>query len=171
MINGWERIRFADSVVTTLAMVGAIGSSTLVGAGIGYLVTLLWFSNTRANGAAAFLISAIAAGLFTSVVVFVAIVCRHHNPSGRTVLVPAVLWLIVAIQLTLTICKGSFITPKNALWILKSGDQRSFELNWLITGWLVILMSLAAALSASRLILRGRHSHPPQPPTSNALNS
>lgn len=146
--------RLPDSVATTLAMVWAIGSSILIGAGIGFLVTVLWFSNTRADGAAAFLIAAIAAGLFTSVVVFVAIVHRHHAPSPKVVVVPAGLWLLVAIQLTLTTCKGSFITAQNALWILKSRDQRSYELNWLITGWLAILISLLAALSASRLILR-----------------
>jgi hypothetical protein len=49
--------RLPDSVVTTLAMVGAIPSSILVGAGIGYLVTVLWLSNTRSDGAAAFLIA------------------------------------------------------------------------------------------------------------------
>jgi hypothetical protein len=151
-------------------MVGAIPSSILVGAGIGYLVTVLWLSNTRSDGAAAFLIAAIASGLFSSVVVFVAIVCRHHVPSPKTVVVPAGLWLIAAIQLTWAICKGSFITAQNALWILKSGDQRSHELNWLITGWLAIVVSLVAALSASWLILRGRHSHSPEPPTANSLN-
>ena len=162
--------RLPDSVATTLAMVGAIGSSILVGAGIGFRVTVSWFSNTRSDGAAAFLISAIAAGLFTSVVVFVAIVCRHHAPSPKTVLVPVGLWLIAAIQLTLTTCRGSFITAQNALWILKSGDQRSYELNWLITGWLAILISLVAALTASRFILRVRHFESPQPQATNSLN-
>jgi len=162
--------RLPDSIVSTVAMVGAIGSSILVGGGMGYLVTVLWFSNTRSDGAAAFLIVAIASGLFTSVVVFVNIVCRHHAPSPKTVVVPAGLWLIAAIQLTRTICKGSFITAPNALWILKSGDQRSYELNWLITGWLAILVSLLAALFASRFILRGRHSDSPQSPTTGSLN-
>jgi hypothetical protein len=124
--------RLTDSVATTLAIIGAIGASILVGAGIGFLVTVLWFSNTRSDGVAAFLIAAVAAGLFTCVVVSVAIVCRHHAPSPKTVLVPAGLWLVAAIQLTLTICKDSFITAQNALWILKSGDPRSYELNWLI---------------------------------------
>ena len=162
--------RLPDSEATTLAIAGAIGSSILVGAGIGYLVVVLWFRNTRADGVAAFLIAAIAAGLFTSIVVFVAIVCRHHAPSPKTVLVPAGLWLIAAIQLTWTTCRGSFITAQNAFWILKSGDQRSYELNWLITGWLAILMSLVAALSVSRFILRGRHSESPQPPVPNSPN-
>jgi hypothetical protein len=79
-------------------MVGAIGSSILVGVGIEFLVTVLWFSNTRSDGVAVFLIAAIAAGLFTSVVVLVAIVCRQHVPSPKTVLVPVGLWLIAAIQ-------------------------------------------------------------------------
>jgi len=149
------------------AMVVAIGSSILVGAGIGYLVVVLWFSKTRSDGAAAFLIAAMVSGLFTSVVVFVAIVSRHHAPSTKTVVVPAGLWLIAGIQLTWNICKGSFITAQNALWILKSGDQRSYELNWLIAGWLAIFVSLAAALSASRLILRVRRSHWPLTPTNS----
>jgi hypothetical protein len=153
--------RLPDSVVTILALVVAVGSSILVGAGIGYLVVVLWFSNTRSDGAAAFLIAAIASGLFTSVVVFVAIVSRHHAPSPKTVVIPAGLWLVAVIQLTWTICKGSFITAQNALWILKSGDQRSYELNWLIRGWLAIFVSLAAALSASRFILKVRRSHLP----------
>jgi ABC-type enterobactin transport system permease subunit len=162
--------RLPDSIVTALAMVGAIGSSTVVGAGTGYLVTVVWFSNTRSDGAAAFVIAAIASGLFASVVVFVAIVCRHHAPSPKAVVVPVGLWLIAATLLTWTICKDSYITAQNALWILKSGDQRSYELHWLIAGWLAILVSLVAALSASRLILRGGHSHSTQPPTTSSLN-
>jgi len=162
--------RLPDSVVTMLTLVVAIGSSILVGAGIGYLVVVLWFSNTRSDGAAAFLIAAIASGLFTSVVLFVTIVSRHHAPSPKTVVLPAGLWLIVVIQLTWTVCKGSFIAAHNVLWILKSGDQRIYELNWLITGWLAIFVSLAAALFASRLILRVRRSHLPQRPTTSSLN-
>lgn len=61
--------RLTDSVATTLAIIGAIGASILVGAGIGFLVTVLWFSKTRSDGVAAFLIAAVAAGLFTCVVV------------------------------------------------------------------------------------------------------
>lgn len=162
--------RLPDSAATTGAMVSAIASSIFVGAGIGFLVTVSWFRNTRADGAAAFFIAAVAAGLFTSVVVFVAIVSRHHAPAPKIVLVPAGLWLIVAIKLTLATCRGAFITVQNALWILKSGDQRSYELNWLITGWLAILISLVVALSVSRFILRGRHSDSPQPPATNSLN-
>jgi hypothetical protein len=150
------------AVATTLALVGAIVSSVVVGAGIGFLVTVLWFGNTRSDGAAAFLIAAVAGGLFVSVVVFLAIVCRHHTPSPKEVLLPAALWLIAAIQLTWSTCKGAFITPQNALWILKSGDQRSYELGWLITGWTAILVSLVVALAASRMILTIRRSQSPQ---------
>jgi hypothetical protein len=160
--------RLPDSVATTLAAVAAIGSSILVGAAIGFLVSAFWFSNTRSDGVAAFLVASIAGGLFTSVLAFVSMVCRHHVPAQRTVLLPAVLWLIVAIQLTWTTCKGSFITANNVLWILKSGDQRNYELGWLIRGWAVIVASLVAALSASRMILKGRYPQSPLPPASNS---
>src|ERR1700686_5470914 len=100
----------------------------------------MWFRNTRSDGAAAFMIAAIASGLFTSVVAFVVIVCRHHAHSPKTLVVPAGLWLFAATLLTWTTCKDSYITAQNALWILKSGDQRRNELNWLITGWLAILV-------------------------------
>lgn len=157
--------RLRDALVAASTMVGAMGLSVVVGTGAGFLVTVLWFRNTRSDGLAAFLIAAIAAGLFASVVAYVLMVCRHHIPSPYTVLLPALLWLILAIRLTWTTCKDSFITVDNALWILRSGDQRNFELSWLIRGWVVIAASLVAAIVASRWILRGRraqstHRHP-----------
>ena len=140
-------------VATLLAFVGSFGVSVPAGAAIGFLVTVLWFNNTRADGVAVFFIAAIAGGVFVSVVVFASIVSRHHVPSRAVVLLPAGLWLIVAIQSTWRTCKGAFITWQNFVWILQSGDQRNYELRWLFRGWLAIALSLGAALFAARLIV------------------
>lgn len=148
--------RLRDSVAAASAIVGATALSALVGSSFGVLVTVLWFGNTRSDGFAAFLVATIAAGLFASVVSYVLIVSRHHIPSPYTVPLPALLWLIVAARLTWMTCKESFITTQNVVWILKSGDQRNYELGWLIRGWIAIVVSLIAAMLASRWILRSR---------------
>ena len=155
-----------DSVAAASAILGAVALSALVGTGIGVLVTILGFRDTRSAGLATFLIATIATGLFASVVAFVLMVRRHHIPSPFTALLPALLWLIVATRLTWMTCKESFITTQNALWILQSGDQRNYELGWLIRGWTAIVASLIAAFLASRWILRwhtlGQHDHRPK---------
>jgi hypothetical protein len=161
--------RLSDSLAAASAMIGAMASSAAVGVGGGFLVTVVWFGNTRSDGLRAFLITAIAAGLFASVVAYVLMVCRHHIPSPYTVLTPALPWLIAAIYVTWTTCEGSFITAHNVLWILKSGDDRNFELGWVINGWVVVITSLVAAIITSRWLLTRRRAQSVQSPTAKPI--
>jgi hypothetical protein len=148
--------RLPDPLAVTFASVSAACLSAVAGIGVGVLVTLVWFNDTRGDAAAAFFIGTIAAGLFASVIAYVPIVCHHHIPLSRTVLVPSVFWLLTAVMLTWLTCKGSYIAADNALWILRSGDGRSYELGWIIRGWAVIITSLIAAFFVGREMLKRR---------------
>jgi len=148
--------RRSDLFAAASAMLGAMAYSVAAGAVAGFVVTVVWFRNTRSDGAIAFVISAIAAGLFVSVVAYVAMVCRHHIPSPYTTGIPALLWLLAAMQLTWMKCKDSFITADHVLWIWRSGDERMFELGWLMRAWIAILVSLLAAVVAGGWLLKSR---------------
>jgi len=146
--------RLPNSIATVLALAGAMISSVLIGSGVGVLVVVIWFGRTRGDGAAVLVITAIAAGLFASVVMFTFLALMHHAPARYEVALPAILWLAAAIRGTWTTCKGAYITLDNWLWILKSGDQRNYELGWIIRGWFLITVSLLAALFVSQLMLK-----------------
>jgi hypothetical protein len=146
--------RLPNSIATVLALAGAIISSVLIGSGVGVPVVVIWFGRTRGDGAAALVIAAIAAGLFASVVMFTFLVSMHHAPARYEVALPAMLWLAAAIRGTWTTCKGPHITLDNWLWILRSSDQRNYELGWIIRGWFVTTVSLVAALIVSQLMLK-----------------
>ena len=161
--------RLPKSIATVLALAGAMISSVLIGAGLGVLVVVIWFGRTRGDGAAALVITAIAAGLFASVVMFSFLVSMHHAPARYEVALPAILWLAAAIRGTWTTCKGAYITLDNWLWILQSSDQRNYELGWIIRGWFVITVSLLAALFVSQLMLK-RAITPANPRASNDTN-
>lgn len=148
--------RLPNRTATALAIVGSLIFSVIVGLSAGFVVVLLWFRDTRGDGFAAFEIATISAGLLVSTVLFVWLLIHHHRPSRFLLAVPAFPWLTVAIYLTWVTCAGSFITWSNWVWILKSGDDRNYELGWIIRGWISILLSLVAAVAIGRVILRAR---------------
>ena len=149
--------------VTGLSAVGALVIGILLGIGIAILVVMLWFENTRGDGYAAFMIASIAAGLLVSMVAFAATVTRHHSPSAYPLLAVLIPWLLFAAYVTWGTCKSSFITWDNWRWILRSADQRIYQLDWIIRGWVAILVAALMGLLLSRAILnraRNRRSAP-----------
>ena len=104
-----------------------------------------WQSDlSRDEGVAAFLIGFIAFGMFVNLVAFAAVTTRHHVPSRYTALFTCAPWLGLALALTWQTCTASFITWWNWRWILASGDQRIYDLQWIIPGWTAISLALVA---------------------------
>lgn len=160
-----DRGKFPCWLVTGLSAVAALVIGILLGIGIAIMVVMLWFENTRGDGYAAFMIASIAAGMFVSMVAFAAMVTRHHPPSAYPLLAVMIPWLLFALYVTWGTCKSSFITWDNWRWILRSADQRIYELDWIIRGWLSILVSALMGLLVSRAILNMRRNRGSAPTT------
>ena len=146
-------MRLSNSVVSTFQLLGSLIIATLVGVGIAILSVWVWFNDGRLDAYAVLLIASISFGLFAHLVTFTALVSRHHIPSMYAVTVPALLWVSLATFLTWDTCKSSYITWDNWMWVLESGDQRIYELNWIIRGWLAIGFAGLLGLVISRNIL------------------
>src|SRR5690349_7080387 len=61
-------------------------------------------------------------------------------------------WLSLAVYQTVLTCNASFINRNNWRWILTSGDGRSYELLWIIRGWIAVTLSAIAGLSMARIV-------------------
>jgi len=127
-IREWQ----SDLSVNTLTFLGSLLLGVIAGIAAGAAIIFAWFSNTRDEGVAAFLIGFIAFGMFVNLVAFAAVTTRHHVPSRYTALFTCAPWLGLALALTWQTCKASFITWGNWRWILASGDQRIYEPRWII---------------------------------------
>lgn len=147
-------MRFPNSVESTIQLVGSLVFATLVGIGIAILIVWVWFNDARVDAYAVLLIASISAGLFAHLVSFTALAARHRIPSIYAVLMPAVLWVSLATYLTWDTCRSSYITLDNWMWVLRSGDQRTYELNWIIRGWLAIGLAGFVGLMVCRNILK-----------------
>jgi hypothetical protein len=134
-------------------LAAALGTSIVVAAIVAIGVVWIWFANTRGDALAAFEISFLAAGAFSAPVAF-SLFGRHRRWGMYLIALTVLPWIVLAVYATVGVCREFFITWDNWRWILKSGDQRLYELDWIIRGWQAIGIATLAGLLASRAMLK-----------------
>ena len=142
-----------SSFIAGLVLVGSGSASLIIAMCLAIAVVVVLFSNTRADGLAAGLVVFLSLGVLTNPIIFGSIMARRgtHWPWTSLAIVP---WLSLAVLQTRLVCKGSFINWSNWRWILASGDQRSYELTWIILGWIATILSATVGLVIARFIAR-----------------
>ena len=154
-MNGPAQIEVPKKLSTTAAtglLAAALGTSIIAALITAVGVVWIWFANTRADGLAAFEVSFLAAGAFSSPIAC-SLLARRRLPGMYLIGFAVLPWLALAAYATVQVCKESFITWNNWRWILKSGDQRLYELDWIMRGWQAIGVATLLGLVVSRMIV------------------
>jgi len=154
LINGTEAsTERCPSPFAVAGLIAVLTSISAIVAAIGaWAVVAIWFADTRGDGLAALGVSFLSIGLFTTIVVN-----TYMLRWKKLAAIPAALWILAAIWATSTVCRGSYINWQNWRWILQSGDERSYELQWVVRGWTAIAIAAGfGLLAAVSIVKRGK---------------